>query len=310
MSLQSEYLQVVAASDLSENANQADYYDLVAHDSITKLGRINGAIALHFQSKSGFLVDNSLKSVKLDPSLQTLDERNRVFADVACDLKQLPQFRETLLKGWRNELYVVYNPTHTPYIHIERAFSVLLGVVTYGVHINGYILARNTSDGKLKMWVPRRAATKPTFPGKLDNTVAGGLGLPHGIWETVIKECGEEAGLEESFVINRAKAVGACLYNYLSEDGNIQPELQYVFDLEFADETSVIPNPVDGEVEKFTLMDFDEIKMRLCNGEFKPNCGLVIVDFMIRHGLLTSNTERDYLEIVARSHRWFGFPLM
>ena len=38
----------------------------------------------------------------------------------------------------------------------------------YGVHMNGYLL---TDDGKFKMWIGRRSATKPTFPGLLDNMV-------------------------------------------------------------------------------------------------------------------------------------------
>ena len=38
----------------------------------------------------------------------------------------------------------------------------------YGVHMNGYLL---TDNGKFKMWIGRRSATKPTFPGLLDNMV-------------------------------------------------------------------------------------------------------------------------------------------
>lgn len=37
-----------------------------------------------------------------------------------------------------------------------------------GVHINGYV---HTEDG-MSMWIARRAKTKPTWPGKLDQMVS------------------------------------------------------------------------------------------------------------------------------------------
>jgi len=33
--------------------------------------------------------------------------------------------------------------------------------------------------------------------------------------------------------------------------------------------------------------------------EFKPNCNLVIIDFLVRHGFLVEEDE-DYIEIVQR----------
>jgi hypothetical protein len=41
-------------------------------------------------------------------------------------------------------------------------------------------------------------------------------------------------------------------------------------------------------------------------GKFKPNCGSVIVDFMIRHGMVTAETEPNYLEIRWRLARRLG----
>lgn len=41
-------------------------------------------------------------------------------------------------------------------------------------------------------------------------------------------------------------------------------------------------------------------------GEFKPNCGSVIVDFMIRHGMVATDDEPNYLEIRWRLARRLG----
>lgn len=45
-----------------------------------------------------------------------------------------------------------------------------------GVHVNGFV---TLPDGSQELWVARRSATKPTWPGKLDHIAAGGQ--PHGL---------------------------------------------------------------------------------------------------------------------------------
>lgn len=195
-------------------------------------------------------------------------------------------------------------------MRVERAFSSLLGVVTYGVHAVGYVPPEKSSSGKLKMWVPRRAANKPTYPGMLDNTVGGGLGHPYGPYDTMIKESYEEAGLSEQFVGPRVRAAGVVLYIFQPNGraGPVQPEVEYLFDLPFDDEALVVPQNTDGEAEDFKLLDVDEVLALLRQQRFKPNCGVVIVDFLIRHGYITADSEKNYLELVARIHRKMPFP--
>lgn len=49
---------------------------------------------------------------------------------------------------------------------MERAATPLFGIPTFGVHVNGFVRKRN---GIIHLWVARRALTKPTWPGVLDN---------------------------------------------------------------------------------------------------------------------------------------------
>ncbi len=42
---------------------------------------------------------------------------------------------------------------------------------------------------------------------------------------------------------------------------------------------------------------------------FRPTCGLILLDFLIRHGLLTPHNEGSYLEIIRRSHRDLGMAM-
>ena len=55
-------------------------------------------------------------------------------------------------------------------------------------------------------------------------------------------------------------------------------------------------------------MDVDEIQEALSRGEFKTNSAVVMLDFFIRHGIITSDNEKDYVEIMQRMHRRLPFP--
>ena len=72
----------------------------------------------------------------------------------------------------------------------------------------------------------------------------------------------------------------------------------------------MVPKPNDDEVEEFYHWTVDEVRAALSRREFKPNCGLVMLDFLIRHGQITVGNEKDYIEIVARMHRLLEFPML
>lgn len=213
-----------------------------------------------------------------------------------------------VLRGWRNELYPVYGPDGELLLDIERAASPLFGVVTYGVHMTAYVRAK---DG-IKVWVPRRAKNKQTYRGMLDNTVAGGISTGEVPFDCLVREASEEASLAEDLVRNGARAAGTVTYFYVrderagGETGLLQPECQYVYDLEVGED--VVPKPGDNEVEDFYLWTIGEVQRALANGEFKPNCALVLLDFFVRHGILTQSNEKDYIEIISRLHRRLEFP--
>lgn len=108
------------------------------------------------------------------------------------------------------------------------------------------------------------------------------------------------------------KAVGTVTYFHIrdqragGETRLLQPECQYVYDLELDNETT--PKPSDDEVEGFELKTVEETKQALRDGEFKPNCALVLLDFFVRHGIITGDDE-GFIEIVARLHRRLEFPM-
>ena len=211
-----------------------------------------------------------------------------------------------VLKGWRNELYPLMG--HGSGLRIERAGSALFGILTLGVHMTAYV---RTEQG-MKIWIPRRAKTKQTYGGMLDNTVAGGISAGELPLPCLVREAAEEASLPVGVVYKGVRACGTVSYFHIrderagGETGLMQPETQYVYDLELP--VDVITKPNDDEVEQFFLMTIEEVQMALSKGEFKPNCALVMIDFFVRYGILTAENEPDYLELVSRMHRTLPFP--
>ena len=100
---------------------------------------------------------------------------------------------------------------------MERAVSALFGIVTYGVHLTAFVRDPEASYG-MKLWVPRRAKTKQTYGGMLDNTVAGGMATGEVPLECVVREADEEASLPEDIVRKNLKAAGTITYMLLRDE--------------------------------------------------------------------------------------------
>ncbi|EHK46246.1 hypothetical protein TRIATDRAFT_43903 [Trichoderma atroviride IMI 206040] len=249
------------------------------------------------------------RTVMLFRTPQTEAERTLAVAKLTGHWHKNCTFKS--LKGWRDELWPVYGRTGELLFSVERAAVGLFGAARYGVHMVAYVEDETAPHG-IKIWVPKRASNKSTFPGMLDNTVAGGLTTGEDPFECIIREADEEASLPDHLVRSTAKWVGNATYIYITEakfigeDGYIYPECQWVYDLKLP--ADVIPKPKDGEVEEFRLRDVEEIKKDLADAKFKPNCAMVMIDFFIRHGILTEANEPDLALIRAKMTRELPFP--
>lgn len=243
--------------------------------------------------------------------VQTSEELTKILNNVAQVLREKEAFE--VLKGWRDEQYSVYGKGGEVLFTLERAACALFGLVTYGAHLNAYIPADGTNP--IRMWCPRRAKNKATFPGMLDNSVAGGISNGLSAYETIIKEAGEEASIPEDTARALVHCVGAISYIYVdgtveSGAGYVQPEVQYVYDLPLTSKFADLKlRPNDGEAEDFKLWTLDQVREEMLRGNFKPNCAAVIIDFMIRHGYITPENEPQYLNLIKRLHRSLPFPL-
>ena len=186
------------------------------------------------------------------------------------------------------ELFDVVRPFGgTPLAQCDRALLPTFGFPGYGVHVVGYVAH---ADGP-RIWIPRRAADREVAPGQLDNTVAGGIAAGMSAAATLRKEAREEAGLEPALV-DAARPAGALAY--LHQEGEcLRDDTLFVYDLPMPPEFR--PRNLDGEVQDFALMPWRRVLELLRDGApFKFNCGPVLLDFLLRHGLLDPDREPAY----------------
>ncbi|XP_030640543.1 thiamine pyrophosphokinase 2 [Chanos chanos] len=234
-------------------------------------------------------------TIAMSSALDTYHKRSEAMDLVLQELRRDESL--TCLRGWRDEKYsVMPRFCDTPLMHMERAATSLFGVKRYGVHVNGYSWDEN---GILYMWLARRSLTKQTYPGRLDNLAAGGLAAGCSVKHTLVKECEEEACIPPSLA-EKAQPVGTVSYTYEDDEG-IFPECQFVFDLELP--LHFKPHIGDGEVQEFYFYPIDKVKDLLVSDDFKPNCAMVVLDFLIRHSVIEPDSEPYYHEFIAGLHR-------
>ncbi|KAL7520953.1 hypothetical protein ACHAWX_007426 [Stephanocyclus meneghinianus] len=227
-------------------------------------------------------------------------------AAVASVMKQL--HNTGYITGWRDEMYPVaecFDEVSKPVFLIERAAASLLGVLEYGVHVNGLVLPKNEESGHVKMWMARRSKLKSKFPGLLDHIVAGGQPAGLSLMENVVKECFEEAAIPPELTRRGVKPAGAISYaNYspnlkMDDEGVMNRVVLFCFDLILPED--FIPKANDGEVESFFTWGLDDIAHSMdpnCSDPIKPNCYLVVIDYLMRSGAISPDSQK-YLEILT-----------
>ena len=171
------------------------------------------------------------------------------------------------------------------------------GIVNRGFHLNGLV-----GDGaETRMWVARRALTKSTYPGRLDNMVAGGHPAGLSARENLLKECAEEAGIPETLAA-RARPVSMVSYTMEVPQG-LRRHAFWSYDLQVPEDFT--PVPVDGEVHEFRLMPVDEVaRIVETSDEFKYNCNLVVIDWLMRTGRIDAEHPDFHALSVGLHQPW------
>lgn len=137
------------------------------------------------------------------------------------------------------------------------------------------------------------------------------MGVGEAPHETIIRECTEEALLPSDFVEKRARSTGMLNYLNRSPSGWILPGIYYLYELRLPDDGSITPrtNVEDGEVDAFQLMNIEEVMECLLQGWFKPSSAMALVDFCIRRGIITPESDLGYLDVCMAIRKPAVLPL-
>lgn len=279
--------------------NRSNYYKFKVAGYETSFGTLLSEIVQNFAWGEHWSVDHERKTVTLSAS--TMEDRNAIIHSTLIREYHKDTFK--LLNKWSGEVFPVYGPNKELIMSIERVAAPLFGIVTYGVQLLAY---QHEPQG-LGIWISSRAKTKRTFPGMLDSTVGGSLPTGAQPFACLIREAQEEASFPPELTCKHAIARGTLSYLHLTdarsggEIGCFFPEVQFLYEMKVS--ADVTPVPGDGEAEEITLMDLLRLKEALANGEFMPANACVVLEFFIRHGVLTFENEPHYVEIASRLHR-------
>jgi hypothetical protein len=97
------------------------------------------------------------------------------------------------------------------------------------------------------LWHCSQLSPSRSWPGALDVTVGGGIGMGQSARDTIVRECVEEASLPASFVQAHARFVGFLPFPNRKPSGWILLGYYYLFEMELPSDGSVRPsvNPAD-----------------------------------------------------------------
>ena len=269
--------------DLNNFIYNENYYKLIFGK--TQIGYIHRKIAKYIilNIKGIYLLEQKIylentSEIKLKKIIskitETLSEKKKLFVPA-------------------NELFSCRNTIDGKELFkLDRKLVEFLGIRGYGVHLIAYIKKKNS----YKLWVPKRNKNKLVAPSKFDNSVAGGVRAGEGIFDALKREAYEEACLKKKQLDN-VKLVGTLNYNWKNSPYTLRRDTLYLFDLKV--DKTFKPDCLDGELEKFQLMDWKKVLKLMQNTNLiKNNCNLVFFNFMVRHGLITNIKEKNYEKIL------------
>lgn len=274
-----------------------DYYYFMIEDYERPFGYMHKTFARQMPWPGFWRLDHDNRRVEMT-SGKSFEDRTRLMEQTlrtGIETKQVEGLRK-----WNNELFPVYGFGGEHILNMDGSGLDLFGVVNFAVHMIAYVM---TKDG-VRYWVPRRSKSKMSYPGMLDNTVGGGLAAGEIPLECIVREAEEEVCFEPEYTRSNVKACGTASYQMCRTDSGLpgcQHQVQYLYEMEVDKRT--VPKIGDGEVEELALLSLDEVRSALANGEFKLNCAITWVSFLVRHGHITAENESHLQEICARMNR-------
>jgi 8-oxo-dGTP pyrophosphatase MutT (NUDIX family) len=242
-------------------------------------------------SRFSELLEVTDDEVVMRPQFRSVEERSRAFLVMEEELK-----REGAFPFWQDEFYAAKTTFCSPTLFAyHRGVGPYFGLSQFATHLNGFVRDKETGV-VTHVWIATRSASKKRWPLMRDTIVGGGLPAGMTALENMVKEAEEEAGLAPAWTRSRFVAAGSISYVSKHPYG-LTNDTMLIFDVELPND--VVPANQDGEVESFDLLPVQDALAQLWSEpeRFKPDVCLLLLDFFVRHGVLTADNFADYEEL-------------
>ena len=294
------------------------------------LGYLRDAVQKEmFWDKRAFVIDEAKMTILLRPSTENDENPTATCKKALEELCMINYWRfDNCLTKWlrgprgMRSFHCMHN-TNPQWQDLGMPLPArgLFGIVTVGVHLNIYTVKEIDGREEVdKIWVCHRASGEElAYSGMLDQPVAGGLEPVDRIdgklapFVTLRREAFEEAGMDldvntktmtllEGWKRKMLGVVESASYiTYydckdrnagLRSQGHLEPGVRFVYDLKLVDPGFKLKGR-EVNIEKFETYNVEQVKEQLREKRWKPNCALVMLDFLVRKGLVnTANDER------------------
>lgn len=247
-----------------------------------------------------FHLDGPSRTVRLTPK-----GNNDLVASCAAAISELLRAAQDMgqfsrkLSNWPGEKFPVLG---SPFpFSIDRAIAPYFGIVSSGVQLTIFVRGENRLVSGI--WVARRGSNKAMYAGMYDNAVGGAVKHDEEPFQCLMREAKEELGIDA----NDAVSGGTISWFNIKDarsgiyPGLVEPGVQYVYDMEVSIKAKL--DPAEAGIEWLRLLSVDEVKTALTEHKFKPSSACVMIDFFVRHGIITAENEIHFAEIVPRLHR-------
>ncbi|ELU42869.1 DUF2461 domain-containing protein [Rhizoctonia solani AG-1 IA] len=236
-----------------------------------------------------------VKAIAFDDRLSTAEERSEAIERASMEWREQGLFAGVIGgRQWRNERYTVYvHPFRNAGLggevafELERSACQLFGFVT----VASCSILPITEYGSLADPGPKgtRSLILASWPGFLDNSVAGGIPVGMSPFESMVKECEEEASLTEDVARKHLKSVGEIFspkLNMCTICFVLQRMTQRSYPSHWMEKSKVlrsvpvlstcgrrnVPQSLKKSVQ---LMNWEAVIEKMKAGEFKRNSALV-----------------------------------
>lgn len=274
----------------------ADYYYFVIQVYPRPFGYMHKSILSGLNLPSAWIINHSKRLLTMNLAESFHDRTQIMRATLSQAVKE---GAPTSPQKFYDESLRLVSATGEHVLDLDRSGLDPFSIVSLSAHKIGYI----KSGDETRYWVPKRSASKETVPNRLDSTVAGVIRSGETPLDCMVRKIALEASISKEYIKDHIRSCGTVSYQMAITSKGLpgcQHIISHLYEMEFS--PHLVPVP-DDEVEKFTLMTLDEVKMALMEGEFVANRALVWLAYFIRHGIMTPENEPNFLQICERLHR-------